>query len=400
MKKKLIIIFAVFTVIGVGIFYFLTTGNIGVKYNTVEVESGLVGKYVEDVGVISSKNIRRYYGNGVNKVEEMTLELGDYVEKGQLLVKYEDNLDLEIKKVEKQIEALEATYNDAVLGADAESVSSARIEISRIRSQLVMAKSTKDRTEVLYNSGSASLIELEQAVKNVEQLQSSLGIAQNTYNQVAKEISVNVRERYEAEIDVLLLTLEILEKNKENYMIFADVDGIVTELNTFEGDLPSPGAMIIEIQDPTEKVLLVDFMVEDAMNIKQGMNAEINDLNLNIVIEDLKVSQVYPKAFVTLSELSVEENRQTIEIELPESAEALSYGVEVEAIVMIDEPRKALLIPKGAVIYKNSKQYVSVLENGETVEREIVIGIDIDDRVEVKEGLKEGDLVILNYQED
>jgi len=400
MKKKLIIIFAVFTVIGVGIFYFLTTGNVGVKYNTVEVESGLVGKYVEDVGVISSKNIRKYYGNGVNKVEEMTLELGDYVEKGQLLVKYEDNLDLEIKKVEKQIEALEATYNDAVLGADAESVSSARIEISRIRSQLVMAKSTKDRTEVLYNSGSASLIELEQAVKNVEQLQSSLGIAQNTYNQVAKEISVNVRERYEAEIDVLLLTLEILEKNKENYMIFADVDGIVTELNTFEGDLPSPGAMIIEIQDPTEKVLLVDFMVEDAMNIKQGMNAEINDLNLNIVIEDLKVSQVYPKAFVTLSELSVEENRQTIEIELPKSAEALSYGVEVEAIVMIDEPRKALLIPKGAVIYKNSKQYVSVLENGETVEREIVIGIDIDDRVEVKEGLKEGDLVILNYQED
>lgn len=400
MKKKLIIIFAVFTVIGVGIFYFLTTGNVGVKYNTVEVESGLVGKYVEDVGVISSKNIRKYYGNGVNKVEEMTLELGDYVEKGQLLVKYEDNLDLEIKKVEKQIEALEATYNDAVLGTDAESVSSARIEISRIRSQLVMAKSTKDRTEVLYNSGSASLIELEQAVKNVEQLQSSLGIAQNTYNQVAKEISVNVRERYEAEIDVLLLTLEILEKNKENYMIFADVDGIVTELNTFEGDLPSPGAMIIEIQDPTEKVLLVDFMVEDAMNIKQGMNAEINDLNLNIVIEDLKVSQVYPKAFVTLSELSVEENRQTIEIELPESAETLSYGVEVETIVMIDEPRKALLIPKGAVIYKNSKQYVSVLENGETVEREIVIGIDIDDRVEVKEGLKEGDLVILNYQED
>jgi len=400
MKKKLIIIFAVFTVIGVGIFYFLTTGNVGVKYNTVEVESGLVGKYVEDVGVISSKNIRRYYGNGVNKVEEMTLELGDYVEKGQLLVKYEDNLDLEIKKVEKQIEALEATYNDAVLGTDAESVSSARIEISRIRSQLVMAKSTKDRTEVLYNSGSASLIELEQAVKNVEQLQSSLGIAQNTYNQVAKEISVNVRERYEAEIDVLLLTLEILEKNKENYMIFADVDGIVTELNTFEGDLPSPGAMIIEIQDPTEKVLLVDFMVEDAMNIKQGMNAEINDLNLNIVIEDLKVSQVYPKAFVTLSELSVEENRQTIEIELPESTETLSYGVEVETIVMIDEPRKALLIPKGAVIYKNSKQYVSVLENGETVEREIVIGIDIDDRVEVKEGLKEGDLVILNYQED
>jgi len=400
MNKKLIIVFVVFTAIGAGLFYFLTTGNIGAKYNTVEVKRGEVGKYVQDIGRISSKNIRRYYGSGVSKVEEMTLELGDYVKKGQLLVKYEDNLDLEIQKAEKQIEALEAAYNDAMSGADTESVSSAKIEVSKIEKDLEMATSNKDRTEALYNNGAVSLIELEQAVNNMEQLQSSLEIEQNTYNELVKGISTNIREKFEAEIDVLLLTLEILEKNREDYVIYANIEGMVTEINTFEGDIPSPGTMIIEIQDPTEKVILVDFMVEDAINIRPDLKAEIKDLTLDIDIDNLKVDRVYPKAFVTLSELSVEENRQTVEIGLPNSDEILSYGLEVETKVMIEAPREALLVPVGAVYQKKSEQYVKVLEDGDLVEREIITGINVDGNIEVKDGLKEGELVILNYQED
>lgn len=400
MKKKLIIAFFVFAAIGVGIFYLLTTGNIGAKYNTVEVKSGEVGLYVQDTGRISSKNIRRYYGNGASKVEEISLELGSHVEKGQLLVKFEDNLDLEIQKVEKQIEALEASYNDARSGTDMESISSARIEISRIKTLLETATREKERTEELFSIGAVSQVELNQAVNQVESIQGSLRIAQNTYNQLAKGLSSNVRKRYEAEIDVLLLTLQVLENNRDNSAIYSDVEGIVTELNTFQGDIPSPGLLMIEIQDPTAKVLLVDFMVEDAIKIGPDMKAEIHDFNLDLDFNELKVDQVYPKAFVTLSELGVKENRQTVEIELPKTDFNLAYGLEVETQVLIDAPREVLLVPTGAVFRENSKQYVKVLENGDLIEREITTGINMNGSVEVKEGLEEGELVLVNYQED
>ncbi len=399
-KKKLIIAIVVISVIGVGIFYLLTTGNIGAKYNTVEVTRGEVGKYVQDVGRISSRNIRRYYGSGTGKVEEMTLELGDHVEKGQLLMKYEDNLDLEIQRVEKQIEALKAGYNEALSGTDMESVNIAWIEVSRIKKNMELATKNKDIAESLYNIGSASLIELEQAESNVEQLKSNLGIAQNTYNRLTKGISKNVRERYEAEIDVLLLTLDILETNRDNYAIVADIEGIVTEINTFEGDIPSPGMLIIEIQDPTEKVILVDFMVEDARSIKPNMEAEIQDWNLDVEIDGLKVDKVYPKAFVTLSELGVQENRQTVEIGLLKPADEFAFSLEVETKVMVESPRNVLLVPIGAVFQMNSKPYVEILEDGDVVEREISTGIEVNGSIEVKEGLKEGERVILNYQEE
>ncbi|MCK8058719.1 MULTISPECIES: efflux RND transporter periplasmic adaptor subunit [unclassified Fusibacter] len=400
MKTKLIIAFVALAAIGGGIFYFLTTGNIGEKYNTVEVKRTEVEKYVQDTGRISSENIRRYFGSGLMRVEEMTLTLGASVKKGELLVKYEDSLDLEMQKVEKQMEALSAAYDEAVSGTASESVSSASVEVARIKNLIETATKTKQRTEALYNSGVASLAELEQVVNNVEQLQSSLKIAQNTYNQLAKGVSKNIRERYEAELEVLHLTLESLQNRREDYVIYADVDGIVTELNTFVGDIPAPGIMIIEIQDPTEKVVLVDFMVEDAINIRPDAKAVVKDLNLGLDIGDLKVDFVYPKAFVTLSELGVRENRQTVEIDLPESAANLAFGLEVETLVITEETRVLLMVPVGAVFTESSKQYVNVLEDGDLVEREIKTGIEVDGNIEVIVGLEEGELVLQNYQED
>lgn len=399
MKKKLIIALGLLTVLAVAIFYFLTTGNIGTDYNTAEVEIGEVEKFVEESGTVSSKNIRSYYGNSSNKVEKLEVELGDFVEEGQLLIKFEDNIDMEIQKVEKQIEALEASYNEALSGADFESINGVKIEISSIRNSIDLAKENKDRIEELYKNEAATETELEQATNNLEQLQNNLALAQNRYNQLVKGLSENMKTKYEAEIDVLLLSLESLEKNKENSIIYADFDGVITELNTFEGDIPSAGFKILEMQDPSEKSILVDFMAEDALIIKPDMKAEVNDEDLNIRIENLKVQKIHPKAFTMFSELGVEENRQTVEINLPQSNEELPIGLKLETKVMIEELREVLLIPVDAVYEKDMKKYVELLEDGEPVEREVITGIQSNNYIEIKEGLQEGDKVIINYEE-
>ena len=399
MNKKLIIAFVIFAAVGAGLFFLLTAGSVGVNYKTVEVQSGQVGKHVQDVGVVSSKNIRMYYGNGQNKVSQMLLQVGDRVKKGQVLIAYENNIDLEIQKVEKQIEALEASYKETLSGADAESISSARIEVSRINKNLKVAKSDKEKVQTLYKSGAASLSELEEADNKVEEIKSQLSVAQNAYNKLTKGVSEHVKAKFEAEIDVLLIGLDILEKRKEESLVFADMDGLVTEVNTFVGDKPNVASKILEIQDPSNKILKVDFMVEDAMLVKAQMPAQVNDIGLGINIEGLKVRKVHPKAFISLSELSVEENRQTVEVDLP-SDTALPFGLEVETMVMIEEARQAKVIPKGTVMYKDGKQYVKVLVNGDVIEKEIQTGIQVKDNLEVIQGLEVGEQVIINYEED
>ncbi|HAE43501.1 MAG TPA: hypothetical protein DCG34_11400 [Clostridiales bacterium] len=400
MKKKLIIALVILTLVAAGIFYVLTTGNIGTKYNTAEVTRGEIEKYVEEVGTISSENIRNYYGNSINRVEMIEVELGEHVSQGQLLLKFEDNMDIEIQKVKKQIEAMEATYTEALSGADFESINRVKIEISSIRNSISLAEEHKRRIEELYKNEVATAVELEQAVNNLEQLRGQLASAQNSYNQLVKDLSENMKKKYEAEIDVLLLALESLERNKENTTIYADFDGVITELNTFEGDTPSAGIKILEMQDPFKKTILVDFMAVDAQNIRPGMNAIINDKNLGVVIENLTVNKIYPKAFTTFSELGVKENRQTVEIKLSELGETLSFGLKVDTEVMIEESREALFIPEEAIYDKDMKKYVKVMDGGKPVEREVITGINYNNRMEIIEGLFEGEKVILNYAEN
>ena len=400
MKKKLVIALVIFTAVAAGIFYILTLGNIGTRYNTAPVEKGEVGRFVEDTGSISSRNIRTYYGNSVNKVEHLHVQLGDRVNSGQLLIEFEDQLDLEMQKVEKQIEALEAAYAEATSGADIERINNARIEMERINENIEQATRNVERTQELYNNGGVPLAELEQAQHSLSQLQSSYAMAQNNYNLLIKGVPGSTRRRYEAEIDVLLLSLASLEDSRKNSKIYADIEGIVTEVNTFVGDVPSAGTMMLEVKDPTAKVVLVDFMVEDALLVKPGMRAFIVDQKAGVEMDDLEVSLVYPKAFITLSELGVKENRQTVEIGLPESAGNLPYGLELTTRVIVDEAEEALLIPKAAVYVIDGNKYVKVLVAGAPVERQITTGIEDDRHVEVIEGLTEGEAVILNYTEE
>ena len=400
MNKKLIIALVILALVAAGIFYFLTVGNIGAKYNTVEVEKGQVEKFVDEVGTISSKNVRNYYGNSISRVEKMDLELGDYVKKGQLLIKFDDNIDLEIQKVEKQIEALKATYNEAQSGADFGSINSAKIKIASIKNSIDQANENKNVIEELYKNGAAAESELKQAVHNLEQLQNDLSVAQSNYNQLGKGLSANMKKKYEADIDVLLLSLESLKESKEDSIIYADFDGVITELNTFEGDRPSAGLMILEILDPTEKNIAVDFMVKDALLIKPGMKAEVNDVDLGIRIDNMEVQKIHPKSFTVYSELGVEENRQRVEINLPQSNQDLSFGLKVNTRVLVEEAREALFIPQEAVYEKHLKKYVEVLQGKKAVEREVVTGIEDNNNIEIKEGLEEGEKIILHYEKN
>lgn len=346
MKKKLIIPLVILLVIGAVIFYFLMTGNIGKDYNTAQVKIGKIEKFVEEVGTISSNKLRNYYGNSVSKVEKMDLKLGDYVKKGQLLIKFEDDVDENLRITKKKI--------------------------VNVKNSINFAKENKDKIEILYKNGGAAESELKEAVYELEQLQ--------------------------GEMDILILSLQNLQENKKESIIYADFDGLVTELNTFEGDTPSAGIMILEIMDPLEKNILVDFMVSDALFIKPGMKAEVSDEKLNIKIGNINVGKIHPKSFTVYSELGVEENRQRVEIDIPPSNQELSFGLKVNTRIMIEETKEALLIPVGAVYEKDFKSYVEVLEEGKPVEKEVVKGIENNNLIEIKEGLIEGEKVILTYE--
>jgi len=396
MKKKLIIgIIILIAVAAVGTYYY--TRNTGEEdYDTAQVKKGSIEKHIEETGEIASKNIRSYFGNGTNEISSLNVEIGDKVNEDDLLLEYDNTIDLEIEKINKQIEAIEATYNEAVAGADFEQINTAKLEIENIKNNLEFAKENLKRMEVLYENNAATEKEYEESKNALEQLENQLAIAQNQYNLLIKGISGNVRNKYEAEIEGLAISLQILEKNRDKFNIYSDFDGIITELDTFEGDIPLAGKKILEIQELNNLRAYGDFIVEDAVKISEGMDVEIFNKDIDLRLENLKIEKIHPKAKSKLSELGIEQKRVTIEVNLPKEHEDLIIGSKITLKIKIAGKEDVLIVPEEAIYEKNEKKYVEVLENGEPEEVEVVVGIENDDYIEIIEGLEEGQEVILD----
>ena len=203
-------------------------------------------------------------------------------------------------------------------------------------------------------------------------------------------VSANVKKQYEAQIDEVVIQKQILEKYMEQSSIRAEFDGVITELNVYQGSMTQAGVPVVEIQDDLSLGIYVEVLAEDAMDIIKGM--DFNIMDGDEVIKGLIISRIYPKAQSKVSDLGVEQKRVRIEADLDDTSYRLGSEVDVE--IVIKEKNGALLVDKDAVYEKENKKYVTLINGKNETEREITTGLEDDINIEVLSGLNENDLVL------
>jgi HlyD family secretion protein len=318
--------------------------------------------------------------------------VGDRVIKGDVILTYENNYDLEIDRINKQIEAIIASYNEIVKGADFEEISNLKLNISTIEANLAFAKSNFEKIETLYNNNAVSQLEYDEAKNNLTVLENLLQEANNNYNKVIQGVSSNVKKQYEAQIDEAVVQKQILEKNLEQSSIKAEFDGVITELNVHQGGMTRTGVPVVEIQDDSNLGIYVEVLAEDAQELMRGMDFNIVDDD-GKVIETILISRIYPKAQSKVSDLGVEQKRVRVEADLNDINYKLGSEVDIE--IVLQEKNNVLLVDKDAVYEKENKKYVTIVDGNKQTEVEIITGLEDDTHVEVLSGLNENDIVLM-----
>lgn len=393
-NKKKIIIGIILILSSIGIYYAYTNMmSTDEVYTSAAVIRGNISNSFVENGEILSDNINGYFSDGMKKIKSINVEVGEFVETGDTLLEYESTIDLEIEKVNQEIKSLESAFNEAVKGVDFETVNSVRLEIAGIRNNLALAEEALERSQKLYAEGVIAKSELDSVELSVTQLRNQIALLNNQYNLLVKGVSSDVKQQYEAQIESLAVTLDILEKSKSNYVVKANFDGIITELNAFVGSIPMAGTMVLELQDPSNKSVYADFLVDEAVRIKGNMPASIENKDLDLFIDNLTVTKIYPKAVSKLSELGVLQKRVTVTVGLPDTFDQLVLGTNVDVEITIEEKENVLLVPESAVFEKDKKYYVTVVESGQMIDKQIVKGLEDSDFIEIISGLNEGDMV-------
>jgi membrane fusion protein, multidrug efflux system len=193
----------------------------------------------------------------------------------------------------------------------------------------------------------------------------------------------------------------LLEQAKINLAyteIRSPIDGRIGLANFTVGNLVSPSSGILATivsQDP----IYATFPVSEAdIIVYKRRVAESNNPRVTVHIK-LPDGTIYQHPGVTnFLDVKVDPNTDTVLVraQLPNPDGILVPGGIVGVVTDRATPQPSLMIPQAAVLLDQAGSYVMVVNNAKTVEqRRIATGVEQGRDIAVKDGLKEGELVIV-----
>ena len=224
--------------------------------------------------------------------------------------------------------------------------------------------------------------------------------ARNTYSSyqtvVAKaQAALKDAQNPPREVDVASYRAALAQAvaNRDKAIIKAPISGVITQVNNKVGEAINNVDPVIKLLSPHYEIS-VDISETDIAKIK------LNDavvMTLDAFGEDVKFSgkvfNIDPASTVIQDVVYYK-----VKISIDDTDKAIKPGMTANVVIKTDNRDNALIIPSRAVRTDGVKS-VNVLENNQEVKKEITLGIKGDDgKVEVLNGLNEGDLVILGIQ--
>lgn len=287
------------------------------------------------------------------RVLESNLELGATVREGDVLMSLDlGDLEIQIEKLQIEREAA-----DLIL----EQGSSRRFSLITLQERL---EDTKRRHE----AGDASKSEVEARERDI------------TSTELAIEAELNSKKVRIAQLEN---ELKALERTRDKMTIRAPMDGVITEVLAYRGDLISGGQQVARMIS-LDRIVKVKVSEENFSGIELGQIARVKFLGYGESTFSATVSKTLPVADPVTQ-------RYTVHLDVDIETEKLFPGLTGEATITIDERDRALIIPGTAIIGDR----VFVVEDGLVSMRQIEKGFGSMTNVEILSGLKEGDQVIV-----
>lgn len=180
------------------------------------------------------------------------------------------------------------------------------------------------------------------------------------------------------------------------YKVFAPAAGRVSRIFQPNESIVQAGAPILEISKSGRLEIVVDVLSTDAAQIRTGALMLVENWGGAKTLR-ARVRTIEPQAFTKISALGVEEQRVNVVADFIEGgAENLGDAYRVETRIIVWESENVLKIPSSALFRSGEKWSVFVADGGRARQREVAVGHRSAAEAEIRQGLEEGETVILH----
>src|ERR1051326_6883831 len=326
------------------------TGKILVPENSVAV-----------IGPVNEGRIVRLYAGQ-----------GTRVRKGQKLADLES---ADIDQAEADYLKALADYENAVRSSAAE---------------VKLAQETYDRNKLLFEQSIT-------AGKNLQSAEHDLEVAKaNRENSInGTKAALTAARRHLLILGLNDATIDALTKKTDlaaTFSLNSPIDGIVVERNATVGASVGTDANVFKIIDLSHVWIDADVFEKDLPRVRTGQDVKLT-------VTAFPQSTFSGKVILINSVVDPDTRTVKVRTEVANPDGRLKPDMFANVQIITDVNRAAISIPQSAVLNDEGKSIVFVAEGDRYDKRQVQPGIQNNDRVEIVDGLKAGDKVVVkgNY---
>jgi HlyD family secretion protein len=180
--------------------------------------------------------------------------------------------------------------------------------------------------------------------------------------------------------------------------VTAPADGVVLKRVRESESVVPAGDPLLEIGDPHQLEIVADLLSTDAVRVKRGARAIIEQWGGEQKLE-ARVRRIEPAGFTKISALGVEEQRVNVILDFVDPAAAwaaLGDAYRVEVRIVIWEAPSVLKVPTSALFREGEKWAVYAIADGRARRTAVELGHQTGQEAEVVSGLSDSQRVILH----
>ncbi len=222
------------------------------------------------------------------RIEEMKVEQGDHVTKGQLLyVLSTPELDAKLRQAEALKSAETALDQKALAGARVQQIEAALNMWQKAQAGKELAQKTYDRVKALYDKGVVPEQKFDEADANYRAMVATEMAAKAQYDLAVAGASKEDKDAAAAQVQQAEGVVSEVESYISDAMVYAPVDGEVSTIIAEQGELVGTGYPVVAILDTTDT--WVTFNIKETLlpkiTVGMKMTAYVPALDRNVELE-------------------------------------------------------------------------------------------------------------------
>ncbi|NLV81702.1 MAG: efflux RND transporter periplasmic adaptor subunit [Synergistaceae bacterium] len=325
--------------------------------------------YVKVETIVSNKTIQ------LSIVQNMSIEA---VNRVNLLPRVTGRLDkLHVKrgdsvKTGQILATLEHTQQNAQIEAAVANLASSVADAERAKAEMMNAKTNLDRYERLVKEGFSTQQQYDSIATTYFSAKANYNASLAKQRQLSSELN---RTR----------------STRGDYIITSPLNGIVlNDYSLAPGAMISPSTPVMDIADLTQLKATLKIPESKIFIVQEGMF-------VTLTFDALPKKEF--KAKVTKIDQYVDPDTRTSNVEIAlnnkDTEMILRPGMFGQASIIEEEKKNAIVVPESAIHERENDFYVWVVINDKAVLRTVKTGIKQNSDVQITEGLKPGEKVII-----